>query len=70
MTTRVLPDAWDLPRPRYSGWACVWCGSSLKLGGQSAGRAASARGERYSVEVFECLPGHGCNRPSVFMPPR
>lgn len=60
MTVRVLPDAWDLPRPRYSGWACVWCGASLREGGRFAGRATSKRGERYAVDVFECEPGRGC----------
>lgn len=59
--TRELPDAWDLPRPRYSGWACVWCGASLMAGGRSAGIAQSVRGERYAVEVYECLPGRGCD---------
>jgi len=69
VTTRTLPDAWDLPRPRYSGWACVWCGASLQLGGQMAGRATSSRGEEYAVDVYECLPGHGCKRPRKVMPP-
>ncbi len=62
MTARILPDAWDLPRPRYSGWACVWCGASLMAGGQSAGRAESSKGPEYGVEVFECLPGRGCSK--------
>ncbi len=55
-----MPDAWDLPRDRYSGWACVWCGASLRLGGALAGRATSERGAYYAVDVFECLPGVGC----------
>ena len=60
--TRVLPDAAELPRRRYSGWACVWCGSSLMAGGQSAGVARGQMGaHRLDVEVFECLPGRGCN---------
>lgn len=63
---RQLPDARELPRPRYSGWACVWCGASLMQGGRSAGIARGSRGDyRYDVEVYECLPGVGCSRLST-----
>ncbi|AWT43187.1 MULTISPECIES: hypothetical protein [Streptomyces] len=59
---RELPDAASLPRPRYSGWACVWCGHSLmNVMGVPAGRAHGWIGAHdMSVEVFQCPPGVGC----------
>ncbi|MHC5903660.1 hypothetical protein ACVNF4_07060 [Streptomyces sp. S6] len=60
---RELPDAADLPRDRYAGWACVWCGwlFPLHVEAVSAGRAKGriARCD-LSTEVYECPPGHGC----------
>ncbi|MBZ3909437.1 hypothetical protein [Streptomyces acidiscabies] len=58
-----LPDAASLPRDRYSGWACVWCGARFlpHTLAVSAGRAEGriARID-LSVEVFQCPPGFGC----------
>ena len=59
---RQLPDAATLPRPQYSGWACVWCGASLMT--VLARSAGVARGREdvhvLDVEVYECPPGVGC----------
>ncbi|MFM9652743.1 hypothetical protein [Streptomyces galilaeus] len=67
---RELPDATELPRRRYSGWACVWCGASLREGGRSAGVARGHMGaHRLDVEVYECMPGRGCNHPRPGTPP-
>jgi hypothetical protein len=61
--TRELPSAVTLPRARYSGWACVWCGARFPLHvlAVSAGRAKGRMGcHDMSVEVYECPPGFGC----------
>lgn len=59
--SRRLPDAACLPRAVYSGWACVWCGTSLSLGGVPAGRARGQIGAVcLDVDVYQCLPGRGC----------
>ncbi|MFF3928547.1 hypothetical protein [Streptomyces hirsutus] len=55
MTGRpCLPSADDLTYPQHQGWACVWCGASLRTerGGVSAGRARGAHG--FSIEVYAC----------------
>lgn len=57
----ALPDAANLSRDVYSGWACVHCGASLALGGAPAGRARGQIGAvRLDVDVYQCLPGRGC----------
>ncbi|MCZ9341358.1 hypothetical protein NGM37_26710 [Streptomyces sp. TRM76130] len=60
--TRKLPSAVDLPRARYSGWACVHCGASLRrVLAVPAGRATGSMGAHdMSVDVYQCPPGHGC----------
>ncbi|XKK63918.1 hypothetical protein HFP71_16865 [Streptomyces sp. ARC32] len=57
-----LPDAARLSLAVYSGWACVFCGTSLAVtGGVSAGRAEGRSGVHdLSVEVFACPPSAGC----------
>ncbi len=60
--TDKLPDAVTLPRARYSGWACVWCGRYFgDVLAVSAGRAEGWVGAHdLSVEVYQCPPGFGC----------
>ncbi|WP_405695320.1 hypothetical protein OHA99_09490 [Streptomyces coelicoflavus] len=59
--SRRLPNAARLPRAVYSGWACVWCGASLSLGGAPAGRARGQIGAFcLDVDVYQCLPGRDC----------
>ncbi|MGJ5897953.1 hypothetical protein ACSCBZ_39305 [Streptomyces niveiscabiei] len=58
-----LPDAASLPRDRYSGWACVWCGVRFPLhvlavpAGRAQGRIARID---LSTDVYQCPPGFGC----------
>jgi hypothetical protein len=49
------PPATELTRAQYSGWACCWCGTSLKHGGVSAGRSRGRLGAHVlDVEVYAC----------------
>lgn len=63
--TRELPDAATLPKARYSGWACVWCGAHFPPhilaapAGRVQGRIARID---LSTEVFQCPPGFGCTQ--------
>ena len=66
----ALPDAAGLSRAVYSGWACVRCGASLAAGGAPAGRARGQIGAvRLDVDVYQCLPGHGCASTAESAPP-
>lgn len=50
-----LPSALALTTAQYSGWACVWCGDTLRKGAVSAGRAEGRIGAiDMSVEVYAC----------------
>jgi hypothetical protein len=51
----LLPPATSLTRPQYDGWACIWCGASIKDGGIPAGRAQGRIGAHdMSVNVYAC----------------
>ncbi|GGU69063.1 hypothetical protein [Streptomyces daghestanicus] len=67
--TRELPPAIELPRARYSGWACVWCGASLRhVLAVPAGRATGYVGAHdMSTEVSQCPPGYGCEGRSPYI---
>lgn len=53
--SRRLPDATDLTRAQYSGWACVWCGIKLDKGAVSQGRVTGQAGaHRLDIEVYAC----------------
>ncbi|WP_432136849.1 hypothetical protein [Streptomyces sp. bgisy154] len=61
--TRQLPDAATLPRAVYSGWACVWCGSSLmNVLAERAGRARAQGRPHLDVDVYQCPRSVGCRR--------
>lgn len=50
-----LPPAARLTRAQHSGWACVFCHTTLGEGAVSAGRAEGHEGAHdLSVEVYAC----------------
>ncbi|MGW3724132.1 hypothetical protein [Streptomyces sp. NPDC000851] len=50
-----------MTQAQYSGWACCWCGRSLREGGVSAGIARGRIAAHVlDIEVYACPPGVGC----------
>lgn len=53
--TRRLPNAATLPRERWAGRACVWCGTALTSGAVSQGIARGQVGAIVlDAEVWAC----------------
>ncbi|WP_432044140.1 hypothetical protein [Streptomyces cadmiisoli] len=51
------PPVTELDGWQYLGWHCCWCGSLLREGARSAGRAEGHSGAHdLSIEVYECDP--------------
>ncbi|MEV0183796.1 hypothetical protein AB0I54_31610 [Streptomyces sp. NPDC050625] len=61
MTRGTLPHPRNLTHRQYTGWACVWCGTSLMdVKARPAGRAVGSIGAVVmDVDVYECAAG-GC----------
>ena len=62
MTRQEPPPAATLTRAQHAGWACCFCGASLReTGGVPAGRAKGWSGAHdLSVDVYACPPLRGC----------